>query len=124
MPDTDEYFVIASERLDALAESRHNSHYEGYVFWAGIAVGAFVSTTVSLIGWLLTRVRPDLDGFGNCMVFAVGVVSAVRAYRFWKKDEGSFTAIVEKIKAGKRYVIDPGTEIPLRPATDASGKNK
>ncbi|MFN3462813.1 MAG: hypothetical protein ACK4X1_01930 [Terricaulis sp.] len=121
MPDTDEYFVVAEQRLNNLADNRHNEFFEWMLFAAGLSAGALIPSGVALYAWLCEDKPLAFDGFLNCLLLAGGCVAGFVCWRFWDKDKNNFTDIMTKIKAGKRYAIDPGAEIPLRPASEDHG---
>lgn len=102
MPATDDYYVVSSEKLDMLVETRISWAAEGLLASIGLFGGSIVATAVALWNWPL-----DADGLINTVITALAIGSGSVFLIVVLIRRRKFGDIIKKIKAGKRYVTDP-----------------
>lgn len=99
MPDSDEYVVVRSEKLQQLSEHRISIPFEGFLACVGIAGGSIVPAGVALYKWPL-----DVDGFFSVALLIGGLVGAAVFAAFCWGRRNKFKTLLESIQGGPKYI--------------------
>ncbi|HVY87983.1 MAG TPA: hypothetical protein VG942_03895 [Hyphomonadaceae bacterium] len=118
MPQSDEHFLVVSDKLKGLNDSR--SGWEG----AGVTLALGVCVP-SLINALAAQSKHDETFYWNSIAAWVGAMLSLALLIIAVRRKSKFSALMEEITTGKRYVFDSTTAqyVEASPKSDNPKRN-
>src|SRR5262249_24716754 len=110
MPESDEYFVVSSDSLTRLADSRTSWALNGLLACIGLFGGTAINAFAAMTKWPL-----DIGGLLNTVTAAGSLVGGIVVAAIVIGRGKQFGGMMEKIRKGKRYRAEGAALVPQKP---------